>query len=252
MHRTRFARIQDIFHQALDLPPAERRAFVERMCGGDADLLAGVSMMLDADEHTSLLDRGVASAAGLIFGSDESGTPDQKPIAIEGDVLGPYRLIRVIGEGGMGVVHLAERTDLGTHVAIKFLRDAWLSPARRERFTAEQRTLARLNHFAIARLYDAGALPDGTPWIAMEYVDGVPIAEYCRAHDLSTTDRLMLMRAVGDAVQHAHRHLIVHRDLKPSNVLVTSDAAVKLLDFGSPSSSMRRWEARCERRPGCA
>src|SRR5690606_19399888 len=96
------------------------------------------------------------------------------------NAFGAYRITEVLGEGGMGVVFLAERADLGSAAAIKILRDAWLSPARRERFAAEQRTLAQLRHPSIARLYDAGTLPDGTPWFVMEYVDGIPLTEYCR------------------------------------------------------------------------
>src|SRR3989449_5746996 len=116
----------------------------------------------------------------------------------------------------MGVVYLAEREDLGSVAAIKILRDAWLSPDRRERFASEQRTLAQLNHPAIARLYDADTLPDGTPWFVMEYVEGVPLTEFCEHHASSIPERLRLFRAVCEAVEHAHRHLIVHRDLKPS------------------------------------
>ncbi len=96
--------------------------------------------------------------------------------------FGPYRIIDVLGEGGMGVVYLAERDDLGSVAALKILRDAWLSPARRERFASEQRTLAQLNHPSIAHLYDANSLPDGTPWFVMEYVEGAPLTDYCRAH----------------------------------------------------------------------
>ncbi|HYU37206.1 MAG TPA: serine/threonine-protein kinase, partial [Gemmatimonadales bacterium] len=137
-----------------------------------------------------------------------------------------------LGQGGMGVVYLAEREDLGSVAAIKILRDAFLSPERRERFASEQRTLAQLNHPAIARLYDASTLPDGTPWFVMEYVEGVPLTTFCEEHASSITERLRLFRAVCEAVEHAHRHLIVHRDLKPSNILVTPDGSVKLLDFG--------------------
>jgi len=132
----------------------------------------------------------------------------------------------------MGVVYLAERGDLHSRAAVKVLRDAWLSPERRERFAAEQRMLAQLNHPGIARLYDAGTLADGTPWIAMEHVDGVSLIEYCRDHRCSLRERLRLFRDVCDAVGHAHRHLIVHRDLKPSNIMVTPEGTVKLLDFG--------------------
>ena len=132
----------------------------------------------------------------------------------------------------MGIVYLAERPDLGSIVAIKILRDGWLSPARRRRFAAEQRTLARLNHPGIARLYDAHTLHDGTPWLVMEYIDGVPLVESCEAKRSSVAERLRLFRAVCEAVEHAHQHGIVHRDLKPSNILVKQDGTVRLLDFG--------------------
>jgi len=132
----------------------------------------------------------------------------------------------------MGVVYLAERTDLGSLVAIKILRDAWLSPARRERFASEQRTLAQLNHPSIARLYDADTLDDGTPWFVMEYVEGVPLTQYCREHRCSIEERLQLFRAVCEAVQYAHQRAVIHRDLKPSNILVKPDGTVRLLDFG--------------------
>src|SRR5437899_6847453 len=141
-------------------------------------------------------------------------------------------MTQMLGQGGMGVVYLAEREDLGSVAAIKILRDAWLSPDRRERFASEQRTLAQLNHPAIARSSAADTLPDGTPWFVMEYVGGVPLTTFCEEHASSVTERLRLFRAVCEAVEHAHRHLIVHRDLKPSNILVKPDGSVKLLDFG--------------------
>jgi serine/threonine protein kinase/tetratricopeptide (TPR) repeat protein len=221
MDSGRFERIQSLFHEALELPADERRAFLAACCGGDADLVSAVTAMLDADgEGAPLIDEGIARLAHGLLGAD---TPR---------AIGPYRLGRVLGEGGMGVVYLAERADLDSVAAIKILRDAWMSPARRGRFAAEQRTLAQLNHPAIARLYDAGALADGTPWIAMEFVEGVTLTAYCQARAASVAERLRLFRAVCDGVQHAHRHLVVHRDLKPSNILVTDDGRVKLLDFG--------------------
>jgi serine/threonine-protein kinase len=223
MDAERWARIQSLFHDAIDLPAAARSTWLREACAGDTDLESEVLALLDADNRGApILDRGVDRSSRDLLLAD--------PAAIA--AIGPYRIVRVIGEGGMGIVFLAERTDLGTQAAIKVLRDAWLSPARRHRFAAEQRTLARLDHPGIARLFDAGTLSDGTPWIVMEYVDGVPLTDHCRAHVLPIADRLRLVRAVCDAVQHAHQHLIVHRDLKPSNVLVTRDGRVKLLDFG--------------------
>ncbi len=225
MDTARFKRIQGLFLDAADLPETERRAFLDAACGSDGAILAEVLAMLHEDARgDSLLDGDLSRVAENILG--------EIPGWRLGKELGPYRLVRMLGEGGMGVVYLAERADLGSLVAIKILRDAWLSPARRERFATEQRILAQLKHPSIARLYDADVLPDGTPWFVMEYVDGVPITDYCRAHESSIEERLRLFRSVCEAVQYAHRHAVIHRDLKPSNILVRSDGAIGLLDFG--------------------
>src|SRR5690606_34019722 len=124
------------------------------------------------------------------------------------------------------------RMDLGNPVAVKVLRDGWVSPGGRARFLREQRLLARLNHPAIARLLDAGAMPDGTPYFVIEFVDGVPLTEHCETTGASLRERLRLFREVCEAVQFAHGRAIIHRDLKPSNILVGGDGSVKLLDFG--------------------
>ena len=225
MDSATWRRIQDLFHRAADLSEPERGAFLDAECAGDPALRDHVLELLHEDAGgASLLDRGVGHVAQDVLG-------DQVPASLAG-TLGPYRIERVLGEGGMGIVYLARRTDLDSVAAIKILRDAWLSPARRDRFAVEQRTLAQLNHPLIARLYDAATLPDGTPWFVMEYVDGVPLTEYCRARASSIDERLRLFRDVCEAVQHAHQHAIIHRDLKPSNILVTADGTVKLLDFG--------------------
>jgi eukaryotic-like serine/threonine-protein kinase len=225
MDTARLQRIQGLFLEAADLPETELGAFLDTACGDDNALRAEVLAMLREDaQGGSLLDGDLSQMArDILSESAASHFPKQ---------LGPYRLLRMLGEGGMGVVFLAERDDLGSLVAIKILRDAWLSPARRERFALEQRTLAQLNHPSIARLYDAASLPDGTPWFVMEYVEGVPITEYCRAHASSIKERLRLFRSACEAVQYAHGHAIIHRDLKPSNILVRSDGTVGLLDFG--------------------
>ncbi len=278
MDGERWRRAQALFHAARELGPEERDRFLQAECGADLALRSEVEAMLAEDAwEGSLLDRGVGAAAGELFGAGlaggatsglggaasgaegvapgsggaaseggGSGPADGGAEAARGRRFGPYRVTGVVGQGGMGVVYLAERDDLGSRVAIKVLRDAALSPARRARFTGEQRTLARLDHPSIARLYDADVLPDGTPWFAMEYVEGVPLTEYCRRRGSSLEARLLLFRAVCEAVQHAHRHLVVHRDLKPSNILVRADGAVKLLDFGiakqleSPDSPARQ------------
>jgi eukaryotic-like serine/threonine-protein kinase len=182
-----------------------------------------LSLIAEDAREDSALDREFAALARQVL--DGSGPLPYKH-------FGPYRLLRAIGEGGMGIVYLAERSDLGTQVAIKILRDAWLSPARRERFAAEQRTLAQLNHPFIARLYDADTSSDGTPYFVMEYVEGMPLTRYCDERHCSLDERLRLFHAVCEAVHYAHQHAVIHRDLKPSNILVKADGAVRLLDFG--------------------
>ncbi len=223
MDATRWRRIQDLFHKAVTLPSSEQHSFLKDACRDDPELLSEVVGMLEEDaQGASILDRGVAVAAQRALAS-------AVPMAKE---FGGYRIVRLLGEGGMGVVYLAERTTLGDQVALKILRDAWLSPSRRERFASEQRTLAQLNHPSIARLYDAATMEDGTPFFVMEYVEGRALTEYCRQHNCAIEQRLRLFRAVCEAVQHAHAHAVIHRDLKPSNILVRSDSSVRLLDFG--------------------
>ena len=223
MDRARWDRVQGLFHSAADLTEPERSGFLKDACGEDRALLAEVTAMLEEDGRASVLDRDVAEVASHVFGDALTASFRE---------FSPYRIKHMLGEGGMGVVYLAERKDLGNLVAIKILRDAWLSPARRERFTAEQRTLAHLVHPSIARLYDANTLPDGTPWFVMEYVDGIPLTDYCSRKHCSAEQRLKLVRAVAEAVQYAHDQGVIHRDLKPSNILVKEDGSVRLLDFG--------------------
>jgi serine/threonine-protein kinase len=226
MDSARWQRIQTLFHEAADLPPAEQQVFLQSRCADDPGLVGEVLDLLEEDAHgTSLLDDGLAQAAQSIL-ADSACAP------LPFKEIGPYRILKELGQGGMGAVYLAEREDLGTQVAIKVLRDAWLSPARRDRFAMEQRTLAQLNHPSIARLYDADTSPDGTPFFVMEYVEGVPLTEYCTEHDCSLQTRLRLFREVCEAVIYAHQRAVIHRDLKPSNILVKEDGSVRLLDFG--------------------
>ena len=224
MDSERWQRIQVVFHEAAALPPAEQLAFLKKTCGEDEELRSEVSAMLAQDAGgDSLLDHGLAAVAQeTLVGSAPLISKD----------IGPYRIVRLLGEGGMGVVYLAERKDLDTQVAIKVLRDAWVSPSRRQRFAGEQRTLAQLNHPSIARLYDAATMDDGTPYFVMEYVEGTPLTEYCRKNRCSVQTRLQLFRCVCEAVEHAHANAVIHRDLKPSNILVKNDGTVRLLDFG--------------------
>ena len=217
-------RLQSLFHAAVERPRSEWRPFLEVESTGDEQVVERVLAMLEADSRdASVLDRDSTTLANDLLDISTSAI---------GRRVGPYRITSLLGEGGMGVVYRAVRDDLGTQAAVKVLRDAWVSPSRRERFAAEQRTLAQLNHPAIAHLYDAGTLDDGTPWIVMEHVEGDPLTDACRARALGLRARLQLFRTVCEAVVHAHQHLVVHRDVKPSNILVRADGTVKLLDFG--------------------
>jgi serine/threonine protein kinase/tetratricopeptide (TPR) repeat protein len=225
MDGARWERIQSIFHQVSDAAPTEQRDLLRSLCGDDDDLMAELVAMLEEDARPLALLEGDMPRAmqDLLQGQPAS------PAVFD---FGPYRRVRLLGEGGTGAVYLAERADIGGFVAIKLLRDGLLSPARRRRFAREQRMLGRLVHPLIAQIHDADTLDDGTPWFAMEFVEGKPLTDYCRDRGCSIAERLRLFRSVCEAVQYAHRQAIIHRDLKPSNILVTADGQVKLLDFG--------------------
>ena len=171
--------------------------------------------------------------------------------------LGPYRLIRELGRGGMGTVYLAVRDDdaFQKRVAIKVLKRGMDTDSIVRRFRHERQILASLEHPNIARLLDGGTTPDGLPYFAMEYVEGQPIVDYCDAHRLDTAARLELFRHVCAAVQYAHQNLIIHRDIKPANVLVTADGTPKLLDFGIAkllNPELGRPDARADARRACS
>lgn len=173
----------------------------------------------------SLLHRDLFELAGQVL--------DEYPDATAFEDFGPYQIQATpLGRGGMGEVFLAKDQTSGRSVAIKFLQNVWLAPGLKERFAREIRMLARLEHPFIARLYDAGIHPSGTPYFAMEYVEGKPLDEYCRERRCSLDERLRLFRSVCEGVRYAHSLLIVHLDLKPSNILVKPDGTPKLLDFG--------------------
>ena len=220
----RWERIQQLFHQAFELPAGERQEFLDVKSDGDAGVVSEVLSLLDADANPApLFGREISHVAGDLI---------DRPPSIPPRRFGAWEVTGTLGEGGMGIVYLGQRSDLGSRAAIKVLRDAWLSPARRERFAAEQKTLAQLEHPSIARLYDSGTLSEGTPWFVMEYVEGAPITSYCSSRPCTLPQRLELFRQICDAVQYAHNNLVIHRDLKPSNILVRADGSVKLLDFG--------------------
>jgi serine/threonine protein kinase/Tfp pilus assembly protein PilF len=226
----RWARVQQILDRIWSEPegPARERLLAE-LCGDDLALEQQVRRLLDADRGESPLDTGLAGDALQVIADREEQRED-----MSGELIGHYRLVRKVGEGGMGVVYLGERADgvFEQQVAVKLLRGWVGSDLEQHRFGIEQQVLATLDHPAIASLYDGGRTGDGRAWFIMEYVEGVRITEYCRRHELDLTARLALVLEVAQALQYAHRKLIVHRDVKPSNILVTAEGRVKLLDFG--------------------
>jgi len=222
-----FSRLRQLWESVVDLPADQREAFVLQAAPGDPDLRQQVFRLLAAHESTDrIFDRPLVDHLGI--GSLAIHPP------LDGRVLGAYRVIRELGQGGMGTVYEAVRADdqFTKRVAIKTLRPGPESADLLRRFQRERQIQAALVHPNIATLLDAGVTGDGIPYIVLEYIDGVAIDEYAERHRLGLAARLDLFRQVTQAVQHAHRQLVVHRDLKPSNILVTPEGVVKLLDFG--------------------
>jgi non-specific serine/threonine protein kinase/serine/threonine-protein kinase len=222
----RWRQIKPLLASALDCPPAERAALLAAACASDGALQAEVESLLAAhDAAGSFLDTPAMAAPGRGAQLDASRA---------GLRIGPYELIRELGRGGMGVVYLAARADhaFDKQVAIKLVRGLFADAYVAERFRDERQILANLNHPCVAHLFDGGTTDEGAPYLVMEYVEGMPIDEYCKRHAVDTPRRLDLFRQVCDAVHYAHRNLVIHRDLKPSNILVTADGTPKLLDFG--------------------
>ena len=220
--------VKEIFEASLEREPSARAQFIAEQSGGDdAIRLAAEQMLRDFDESGDFLEE----AALVEFGLDNT---QFDPGYEQGRRIGPYRIVSEIGQGGMGAVYLAERADdaYEKRVAIKMVWPGGIRSEINRRFNIERRVLAALEHPNIARLLDGGVTEDGWSYVVMEYVDGVPITEYCAQRKLSIAERLRLFQSVCEAVQYAHQHLIVHRDLKPSNILVTHAGEVKLLDFG--------------------
>ncbi len=225
----RWAEAARLFEQALALPHGERDAFVAAECRGDEAL---------ADEVRSLLAHHVEATGFLEPGGGEVRAIE----AVAGELaeregamrFGAWQVLRPIGEGGMGVVYLVERTEGGFRQrgALKRMRSSMPSEEMIRRFQRERQILASLEHPHIARLLDGGATAEGLEWLVMEYVEGQPLYEYCSERALSLHERIRLFLEVGEAVAYAHQRLVLHRDIKPGNLLVPADGVPRLLDFG--------------------
>jgi len=218
MDASRWARVNELFHAALEREGEARERFLQDACAGDGALLSEVRSLLEADAQ-----------AGSFLDTTPGLPPEPPPSEI-----GPWKLGDELGRGGMGTVYLAERSDgaFAMKAALKLLRRGLDTDDLLARFRHERQILASLQHPNIARLLDGGATADGRPWLVMEYVEGESLLEWCERRKLDQAARLALFHQLAGAVQYAHRNLVVHRDLKPGNVLVTPEGKLKLLDFG--------------------
>jgi serine/threonine-protein kinase len=226
----RWDEADELFDQALEVPTGERERWLDERCADRPELRQQVQALLLAD--------AAAGASGFLeLGARRLADPPPEEAAVDaaqGREIGPYRVLRELGRGGMGVVYLAERADgqSTAPVAIKLIKHGRDSARIHRRFHSERKILARLSHPHIARLLDGGVSAEDQPYFAIEYVEGTTIVAYCDARRLGVEDRLRLFLDVCDAVRYAHQNLVIHRDLKPANILVTEDGQVKLLDFG--------------------
>lgn len=230
-------RLERLFRAAWMHPPEERAAFLDAACADDFALRREVEGLLDAATDADASAFLSSSVPGLLAASGD-GAPGRVSDPLLDHLVGPYRVLRPLGEGGMGAVYLAVREEpFQQYVALKIVRVGHETPDVRRRFEQERQILASLSHPNIARLLDGGMTEEGRPYFAMEFVEGRPLTAYCDEHRLPIEERLDLFQTVCGAVHHAHQNLVLHRDLKPSNILVATDGAdgkptVKLLDFG--------------------
>jgi non-specific serine/threonine protein kinase/serine/threonine-protein kinase len=228
MKRERLKRVEQIYHAALEQEGAARATFVDRECEGDEELRSEVESLIACEDRaqTFIESPALEVAAALLARDHQRSSAGRR--------IGAYEVVGLIGEGGMGSVLRAVRADdqYKRQVAIKLVKPGSGTNSIVNRFLAERQILASLDHPNIARLFDGGVTEEGLPYFVMEYIEGLPIVEYSDGHKLTTVERLKLFRSVCSAVNYAHQNLVVHRDIKPTNILVTSDGAAKLLDFG--------------------
>ncbi|HXY06463.1 MAG TPA: protein kinase [Terriglobales bacterium] len=219
--------VREIVDEVLDLPPEERSRFLDHACPQPHIRRYVDSLVMSFEEAGKFLQvPAVAADPDAIAPGEEDSW--------KGKRVGPYQLTDEIGEGGMGSVYRALRVDdqYQKQVAVKVVRSGFDPRFAQTRFRAERQILANLEHPNIARLLDGGSTEDGQPYFVMEYIQGLPLDQYCDDHKLPITERLRLFRTVCSAVQYAHQNLVIHRDIKPGNILVTADGVPKLLDFG--------------------
>jgi serine/threonine protein kinase/Tfp pilus assembly protein PilF len=224
----RWLQVKEIFHEATELAPAERRTFLLERCDGDREMLHELELLIEShDVAEHFIERPALGSASDILLDGEANL-------WAGRAVGQYRVLHEIGRGGMGLVMSAARADdqFKKQVAIKILRRGMDSENILRRFRNERQILASLDHPNIARLLDGGITEDGLPYFVLEYIEGEPLDRYCDEHKLTTTERLELFQKICAVVEFAHQNLIIHRDLKPSNILITSEGEPKLLDFG--------------------
>jgi tetratricopeptide (TPR) repeat protein/predicted Ser/Thr protein kinase len=224
----RWERIESIYHAALGEDADRRSAFLKQACAGDASLERElVSLLKESDDAEPFLETPALHLAAKDMAASTQSGPRSHPGAI-----GRYRIVRLLGEGGMGSVYQAEQDEPRRTVALKIIKVGFATPERLRRFRQEGQILAGLAHPNIARLLDAGYTKAAAPFLVMEYVEGLPIDRWCQERNLDLPARLRLFQKLCEAVQFAHQNLVVHRDLKPGNVLVTPAGEPKLLDFG--------------------
>ena len=227
MDPERFRQIENLFHSALECDPARRSAFLDAACLSDSALRREVESLLASYEKEGFTEAPAFAEALQIL--DEREAP-----SLTGQQIGPYKVIREIGHGGMGTVYLASRADQAfeKQVAIKLIKRGHDTDDVIRRFHAERQILANLEHPNITRLLDGGSTQDGLPYFVMDYIQGEPLDEYCDARKLNLPARLKLFQQICSAVHYAHQNLVVHRDIKAGNILVTPDGIPRLLDFG--------------------
>jgi tetratricopeptide (TPR) repeat protein len=248
----RWRKIEQLYHSALEREVSGRAAFIEQACGGDESLRGEVESLLAQSEGTE----GFMEAPAVEVAARDLATSFDPRERSHPAVIGRYRIIRLVGEGGMGTVYEAEQEEPRRTVALKVIKLGLATPDRLRRFRQESHALARLQHPGIAQIYESSTADTGfgpQPYFAMEFIRGLPLEQYADVHQLDTRQKLALMAKVCEAVHHAHQRGLIHRDLKPGNMLVDETGQPKILDFGVArvtQASAHEFETHPETRTG--